>query len=181
MLLSRKKKTFYDNLYTEMFLQLLHMVNHYVYDPGEAEDILQETFLEAYRHLDTLYEHENPQGWMFVTARNKVRKYWDASRKRMAAELLEDFQGNEYAKQGDPNEDVFMTLSEIELLLTPEEFELFYKRFVEERPYDEIAEKLGISAGACRVRASRIKKKLQAELGGEAMVLLFIIPRIILF
>lgn len=72
MLTNRKKQKFYDMLYTEMFPYVLHTINHYVYSAKEAEDIMQETFLEAYCHLDKLIEHENPKGWLLVTARMKI-------------------------------------------------------------------------------------------------------------
>ena len=39
-----------------------------------AEDIVQETFLEAYRKADILIDHPNVMGWLYTTVKNKMMK-----------------------------------------------------------------------------------------------------------
>ncbi|MEX5636970.1 sigma-70 family RNA polymerase sigma factor [Parafrankia sp. FMc2] len=39
-------------------------------DPGRAEDLLQETFLRAWRHRDGLAAHASARAWLFLVARN---------------------------------------------------------------------------------------------------------------
>lgn len=175
-----KKQRFFDKLYTEMFPYVLRTINHYVYNVKEAEDIMQETFLEAYRHLDKLLVHENPKGWLLVTARIKVMKYWDANKKRLSREILQDFHEREGYSEGYCDEYEFLTLSAIEQLLTPDEYLLFKKKFLEECSYESISEELQISMEACRVRVMRLRKKLQQNLG-EALMILWIFYHYIFF
>lgn len=39
-------------------------------DPGRAEDLVQETFLRAWRHRDGLAAHGSARAWLFRVARN---------------------------------------------------------------------------------------------------------------
>ncbi|MCL9797988.1 sigma-70 family RNA polymerase sigma factor, partial [Frankia sp. AgKG'84/4] len=39
-------------------------------DPGQAEDLVQETFLRAWRHRERLAVHANARAWLFQVARN---------------------------------------------------------------------------------------------------------------
>ncbi|CAO5163004.1 ECF RNA polymerase sigma factor SigL [Frankia sp. AiPs1] len=39
-------------------------------DAGRAEDLVQETFLRAWRHRDELAAHSNARAWLFRVARN---------------------------------------------------------------------------------------------------------------
>lgn len=41
-----------------------------VADPHEAEDIAQRVFVQAWSRFDELASHENPGGWLRLTARN---------------------------------------------------------------------------------------------------------------
>ncbi len=39
-------------------------------DPGQAEDLVQETFLRAWRHRERLAVHANARAWLFQVTRN---------------------------------------------------------------------------------------------------------------
>ena len=38
-----------------------------------AQDVLQESLIKAYRHIDTLIEPEKAYSWVYVIARNEAR------------------------------------------------------------------------------------------------------------
>ena len=47
---------------------------------SRAQDVVQDIFHEAARHIDTLTEHPNPGGWLMVTLKNKLREAERAQR-----------------------------------------------------------------------------------------------------
>ena len=50
-------------------------------DSNGIEDIVQETFIEAYRKANYLRTHPNLPGWLRLTAKNKVMKWEEKQRK----------------------------------------------------------------------------------------------------
>ena len=52
--------------------------------------------------------------------------------------------------------------------LSPEERAIVYERAVEETPYAELAQRLGMREAAVRKKYERAKKKLAAMLKGDA-------------
>lgn len=77
-----------DRLFSEVMKRdrprLRAFIRHYVGDPGEAEDILQDVFfelLEAYRMMKPI---EQVTGWLFRVARNRMV---DLFRRRRSSSL----------------------------------------------------------------------------------------------
>lgn len=55
----------------------------YVDDRDQARDVVQETLLRAWRHLDKLDpEHTDPRAYLFTVARNLLTDQWRASQRR---------------------------------------------------------------------------------------------------
>ena len=61
----------YQRHEAEVFRFLLRLVR----DRPLAEDLLQETFLRAYRHLDRFETNKAFRPWLFAIARNKIHSY----------------------------------------------------------------------------------------------------------
>ena len=61
---------------------LLSFARRYTTDLAHAEDIVQETLLRAWRHLDRLDPDDNPRGYLLTTARNIITDQWRKDRSR---------------------------------------------------------------------------------------------------
>ncbi len=72
--MKKKQDEFFTEIYNETYNDLGKFVNRRTRNPGMTEDILQEVYLEAFRHLGDLKTHENPVGWIYKTAYNKIKK-----------------------------------------------------------------------------------------------------------
>ena len=72
--MKKKQDEFFTGIYNETYNDLGKFVSRRTRNPGMSEDILQEVYLEAFRHLDDLKTHENPVGWIYKTAYNKIKK-----------------------------------------------------------------------------------------------------------
>ena len=62
---------------------LYAFVLRYVDDRDQARDVVQETLLRAWRHLDRLDpEHQDVRAYLFTVARNLVTDQWRAAQRR---------------------------------------------------------------------------------------------------
>lgn len=72
--MERKYLKLYEKLITENEAPLVQYAIRTVGCEMEtAKDIVQDVFVKAWLHIEKLYEHENPVGWLFKTAYNVAR------------------------------------------------------------------------------------------------------------
>src|SRR4051812_36128710 len=70
-------------LYTEHYSVLLSFISRYVRDRHKAEDLVQETLLRAWRHIDHLdTEPGRTRSYLLTIARNVVTNAWRAEQRR---------------------------------------------------------------------------------------------------
>ncbi|MFI5934983.1 sigma-70 family RNA polymerase sigma factor [Actinoplanes sp. NPDC051494] len=70
-------------LYTEHYGILLSFISRYVRDRHRAEDLVQETLLRAWRHIDHLDpEPGRTRSYLLTIARNVVTNAWRAEQRR---------------------------------------------------------------------------------------------------
>jgi RNA polymerase sigma-70 factor (ECF subfamily) len=70
-------------LYTEHYAVLLSFISRYVRDRHKAEDLVQETLLRAWRHIDHLDpEPGRTRSYLLTIARNVVTNAWRAEQRR---------------------------------------------------------------------------------------------------
>lgn len=155
-----------ERLYRLYFNKLFLYANATLRSPEQAKDIVQDTFHEALRHMDTLEKHENPGGWLMNTLKNKIREC-ERCRRRDLLRLLSwecDFPDNSnlpeklISEQPEPQEESVM--SKIEKVLTPEELHLLKRLVFDRASHLEVAQELGISVYASQKRLERIRAKL---------------------
>jgi len=71
-------------LYTEHYAVLLSFISRYVHDRHKAEDLVQETLLRAWRHIDHLETDSagRTRSYLLTIARNVVTNAWRAEQRR---------------------------------------------------------------------------------------------------
>ncbi|GAB1644758.1 sigma-70 family RNA polymerase sigma factor [Krasilnikovia sp. MM14-A1259] len=71
-------------LYTEHYAVLLSFISRYVHDRHKAEDLVQETLLRAWRHIDHLEVDGTgrTRSYLLTIARNVVTNAWRAEQRR---------------------------------------------------------------------------------------------------
>ena len=129
-------------------------------DPVLSEDVAQETFVAAWRHLDRVREPRRLRAWLCGIARNLGRK----ARKRRRREELVDVdertgdEANAFDQlaKGDAERIVRAAL-----LRVPESYrEVLVLYYRDDRPIREVADALGISEAAVMQRLSRGRRYL---------------------
>jgi RNA polymerase sigma-70 factor (ECF subfamily) len=71
-------------LYTEHYAVLLSFISRYVRDRHKAEDLVQETLLRAWRHIEHLETESTARtrSYLLTIARNVVTNAWRAEQRR---------------------------------------------------------------------------------------------------
>ena len=147
-------------------------------NPSDAEDLVQETYLKAYRFFDRFERGTNIRAWLFKIMTNLfINSYRDRAKRpeETSFDEMEDFSlyskmAADAQKDGtNPEKELFDKLygDEVQKALDrlPEEFKMVVLlNFVEGFSYQEIAEILGIELGTVKSRLHRGRKLLQKAL-----------------
>jgi RNA polymerase sigma factor (sigma-70 family) len=146
--------------------RLVRLCEVLVGDRCAAEDLAQETLLEAWRHRAKLVEPSGAGPWLDAIARNVCRR-WLRTRGRIPRPVEDSLLGDVRAPA---TEDIDVVLEQEELadlldralaLLPDDTRDALVARYVEEKSPTEIAAALGVSADAVSMRLSRGKLRLR--------------------
>ena len=176
-LLSGDKEAFERIVFSES-PRLFRMIMRIVQDEDEARSVLQETFLQAYKRLDTFRKEAKFSTWLYAIGLNLARA---ALRKRKRYDTLEEekidrlqpaFRNGMYADSYENwNPQRLTELAERKRLVheaiaqLPEDYRMVVTlRDIEEMSTAEVAQVLDISEGAVRVRLHRARQALRSIL-----------------
>ena len=136
----------------------------FVRDRALAEDLLQDTFYDAYRASSTLPDICNPRAWLYGIARNRALVALRQQRRfdRAIARLVRRY---EQPAARDPKAAPILNL--LDDALTPEDRALVLLRYLHGFSAGELAEMTGRSPAAVRQRLSRARSRLLEEATGR--------------
>lgn len=159
--------------YHEMIYRLaIKMVNN----PQDAEDILQETFIKAYRHLEKFDGRSSLSTWLYRIATNEALMFLRRQKPDMISvdETLDTGEGEvEPLKIVDwsslPEDELMSAEAQVYLdkaveKLSPSLRVVFVLRDIQSLSTRETAEVLNISETAVKTRLSRARLQLREEL-----------------
>ncbi len=157
--------------------RLVHLCAWLTGDADAAEDLAQETLLEAWRHESALRDPRKRPQWLAGIARNVCLRWGQRrGRERVLLARLHAGQGNPAPMDEEPATDAFAPEVELErdeladlldralALLPPTTRDVLVARYVEEAPHVAIAARLRLSEGAVKVRLHRGRLALQRVL-----------------
>ena len=159
----------------EAFAELMRAYYAYVYvivigivnDPNDAEEVVQDTFLSAYRRLTQLQDTAKFKSWLAEIARNRAR---DRLRKQRVDTILIDEVSEHTLQTPDTVENELIRDEQRELIrramdtLSETDREIARAYYLEGASYDELIQTHGLSYKAISVRLSRAKQKLARRL-----------------
>jgi len=146
---------------------------------ANAEDLLQETFLRAWRSFHTFQEGTNVRAWLYRILMNAyIDGYRKSSREPETVDQddIDEFylyskahDSNEYQRAGNPEELLLANLMDANVVgaleSLPETFRtVVLLSDVEGFSYKEIAEMLNIPIGTVMSRLHRARRQLQVKL-----------------
>ena len=177
---NRRKE--FEDIAMEHLDSLYNMAIRLVYNKEAAEDLVQETYLKAYRFFDTFQKGTNIKAWLFKILRNTfINKYRKAV--NLPSEIFyEDVESVNsslpYKQESDSGEltDTLETkysdlgnLMEDDVKHAIDSLPIEYKEAillsdVEELSYNDIAEITNVPIGTVKSRLNRGRKLLQKSL-----------------
>lgn len=158
---------------------LFRLVYRMTGDPQDSEEILQETFLRAYKALEKFEMRSNFGTWIYRIAVNRTLDFLNAKRTHM-----QNYDTYQIADEPDPENirevrveatqpgpDRLLISSEMEVrmaqalaLLTPAERIAFTMRHMEGRSIEEVSQALKVKSNAAKNTVFRAVQKLRRQL-----------------
>ena len=149
------------NLYQ---LSLLRLCVMYLHDEEQAKDAVQETFIKAYRNLDSFRSDAAEKTWLtriaINTCKNMARSAWFRHVDRSVTL-------DKMAERPAPADDGEHALTAAIMNLPVKLREAALLCWLQGMTFDEAAEALGISRQAVSGRLNRARKKLRFALEGS--------------
>ena len=130
-----------------------------LFDRDDAQDAVQEAFIDAYRASGRFDTSRTFYQWFYVLLRNRCYKL---TAKRRPAENLDDVQL--LASQPGTVDDTRWALEKALHSLTPEEREIVSLKYFSGLSYDELATHLQIPRGTVMSRLFNARQRLQRKL-----------------
>lgn len=167
-----ENKEIINQLYNEYSDHVFHFVYYKVRNKALAEDITQDTFIKAYKNINTLHTISKAKSWLFSIARNLVI---DHVRRESLLKIISipiniiksptESPESEHDKK-ERNKELFCALYK----LKPIYRDIIYLRFIEELSIKETAEVLNIKESKVRVDQHRGIKELKLILNKEGEI-----------
>ena len=158
-LASRGDQQAFEYLFTRYREALTRLFEQRIGDKDTAADLLQETFIKVYLHLDDYSRSYTFGQWIYTIAKNTLV---DHLRRRTNDLSINDRFRAPQATTPSPEESVIMNQSRHHFYCALEELSEEYRqiiemRFLEEYSYEEIAEKLGRPINTIKTQIRRAK------------------------
>jgi RNA polymerase sigma-70 factor, ECF subfamily len=132
-----------------------------LFDRDDAEDAVQEAFIDAFRAIGTFDKSRTFYQWFYVLLRNRCYKM---TARRRPTQSLDDVQF--LASQPGTVDDTRFALEKALQSLTREEREIVSLKYFSGLSYDELARHLQIPRGTVMSRLFYARQRLQAKLTG---------------
>ena len=129
---------------------------------SDADDLLQETFIKVYLHLDRYKKDYTFGQWLYTIARNT---FIDFVRRRQDDLSIDERFSAPPSSAPTPEESVIRLQQRAHIehyleALTPRYRRLIHMRFFEEYSYEEIAEKLQLPLGTVKTQIHRARERM---------------------
>jgi RNA polymerase sigma-70 factor, ECF subfamily len=143
----------------------LREARRYVFAASEAEDVVQEALLRAWRHRERCSDPSSPLPWLLAITRNEaLRRRQHAGRDR---EVQWDPDAEPSAEDGVEEVATRVDVRRALASLRHEDRRLLYLRYAEDLTQPEVARVMKMPEGTAKVRLHRLRNQLRTRLGGS--------------
>ena len=158
---------------------------HMTYNEEDAKDLVQETFMKAYRAIRSYVEGTNAKAWLFKILKNAYINQYRKKSRRPAQVDFEEFIGYQDKEEGssvseyqDLRSEIFENLLGDEVTVAINSLPIDFRTVillcdVEGFTYEEIAKIIDIPIGTVRSRLHRARNMLKEKLKKYAETLGF--------
>ena len=143
---------------------LYYHIRRLVKNHDDTDDVLQNTFLKAWRYIDRFRADSSLKTWLYRIATNEALTFLNRQQKRQFQEI-EDIQNDlrhSFSNSGYISGETIQQKLYAAIDTLPERQRLvFNMRYFDELKYDEIAQILEVSTGALKASYHHAVKKIE--------------------
>jgi RNA polymerase sigma-70 factor (ECF subfamily) len=172
---SDARKAEFDRIFTEYSAPIYNYALRMVGDPDRAADIAQDTFIKAYRKLDTLTDATSTRSWIYRIATNTAID--EMRRRRNVVRIGDDEDRPVEQPDGGPGPETQVLSGLLDerigralLRLKPNHRQCLVLSDVEDMNSQQIGEVMAMSSGAVRVLLCRARGEMRRLLAAEGLV-----------
>lgn len=144
--------------------RLYFHIRKMVLNHDDADDLLQNVFIKAYKALDNFREDSKIYTWLYKIATNECITFLNSKKKRFTIPMVDV----EYQLAQNLETDTYFNGDRIQMklqqaiLTLPEKQRLVFNlKYFEEMKYEEMSEILGTSVGALKASFHHAVKKIE--------------------
>lgn len=185
---NKPAKSKYDQIFENELLPHVNALQtfayHLTYNQDDADDLVQETYMKAYRFIDKYEEGTNPKAWLFKILKNA---YINEYRKRVKQPTKVDYEeivayhdtdDDRISGYSDLREEIFMHMMGDEVTTAINSLPIDFRTVIllcdiEGFTYEEIASIIDVPIGTVRSRLFRARNLLKEKLTAYAQKLGF--------
>jgi len=176
----------FKDVYVTYYSRMKHFAQEYVLSEADAENIVQDVFLEVWKRRDVLAYHVNLIAFLFTSVKNECLDFLQHKviEEKAVTHIKEEYTRTLQMKYEslEAFDEGFFSEDDIETLITkaidslPEKCrEIFIRSKIEGKRQKEIAEELGVSINTIETQMGIAYKKLKVELKDVLPLLIFLL------
>ena len=155
---------------TEQLIERYHKplywhVRRMVVCHDDAQDVLQNTFIQIFQHIGDLQKAESEKAWVYRIATNEALQWLRSKHEFVSLDaedeenspLIQTLMADSYTDTGDA---LVLLFQKAVLALTTMQRAVFNLRYYDELPYEDIARITGSSVGAAKTNYHIAKEKI---------------------
>lgn len=158
-----RRKTKADELIERYQQPLYWHIRRLVVSHDDAQDVLQDTFVQIFLHLSELRNADLERVWVYRIATNEALQWLRKKHEFVSLDtdevssLADSLMAEEYVDTGDA---LLLLFQQAILSLPTMQQAVFNLRYYDELPYDDIAEILNTTQGAAKTNYHIAKEKI---------------------
>lgn len=140
--------------------KLYHVIRRLVIDHDDTNDLLQNTFIKAWNHLESFREESNLSTWLYRIASNEALTFLTSKRKKVT-QSLENIQPYTSHQDTITGHEIQEKLLKAIHTLPEKQRIVFNMKYYDELKYEEMSEILQTSVGALKASYHHAVKKIE--------------------
>ena len=154
------KQTEFSKLIKDNQGLIIKVSRLYTHSVEDREDLFQEIVLQLWKSYDSFQGNSKITTWMYRVALNTAITLFRKKTKQPLTDELQDFHGKDFVEDnGEKEQEIALLYKVIKML--PDVERAIVMMYLDDEPYKEIAETLGITEVNARVKMNRLKKTLK--------------------
>jgi RNA polymerase sigma-70 factor (ECF subfamily) len=134
----------------------------------DADDVMQNTFLKIFKHLDGFEGRSELFTWIYRIAHNEIINFFKRNAKMRWVSL--DHQPEAIEEPHLDADDLVQSLENVVKTLPERQQMVFRMRYYDELSYKQIAEVLNLTEGALKASFHHAAKKIEEEFKSRQMI-----------